>query len=184
MKSWAIIATIFLIASLCLNVWYYREAKNLNSSIRQQNEDLEFGSERDSEYRLPFEAIYELWSKINTLVNSVLGHSTEHSQLPQQSDILGDDKPVTAATHNLTISINGQGSISPGEGEYEYPSGTQVAINVSPIFGWDFDHWSGDATGTSPTIIITMDSDRHVTAYFEDPNSPPEQRWCTGYGCN
>jgi len=77
-------------------------------------------------------------------------------------------KAITALTHNLTISINGQGIIDPGEGTHEYPSGTQVAISVSSISGWSFDHWSGDATGTSPTIVITMDSDKGVTAYFED----------------
>ena len=78
---------------------------------------------------------------------------------------------ITTVTHNLTVSINGQGMINPCEGNYEYGSGTQVAINVSPISGWDFDHWSGDATGTSHTIIITMDSDKSVTAYFEDETS-------------
>ena len=77
-------------------------------------------------------------------------------------------KAITAVTHNLTISINGQGNINPGEGIYEYPSGTQVTVNVSDMSGWKFDHWSGDATGTSPTIVITMDSNKSVTAYFED----------------
>lgn len=77
-------------------------------------------------------------------------------------------KAITTVTHNLTISINGQGIINPGEGIHEYPSGTQVTINVSAISGWNFDHWSGDATGTSHTIVITMDSDKSVTAYFED----------------
>jgi uncharacterized repeat protein (TIGR02543 family) len=75
---------------------------------------------------------------------------------------------ITTVKHNLTISINGQGTINPSEGSYEYSSGTQVTINVSAISGWDFDHWSGDATGSSPTIVITMDSDKNVTAYFED----------------
>jgi len=78
---------------------------------------------------------------------------------------------ITTVKHNLTISINGQGTINPSEGSYEYSSGTQVTINVSAISGWDFDHWSGDATGSSPTIVITMDSDKNVTAYFEDETS-------------
>jgi uncharacterized repeat protein (TIGR02543 family) len=77
-------------------------------------------------------------------------------------------KAITTVTHNLTISINGQGIINPSEGIHEYLSGTQVTINVSAISGWGFDHWSGDATGTSHTIVITMDCDKSVTAYFED----------------
>ena len=185
MKSWGIIATVFLIASLLLNAWYYSETTNLNTSIKQQNEnlDLELGPERDSEYQLPFETMYELRSNTDILVNSILGYRTQHFQLVQEHDGLGDEKAITTATHNLTISINGQGTINPGEGTHEYHRGTQVTINVSAISGWEFDHWSGDATGTSPTIVITMDSDKNVTAYFDDGTSTSEGMWCTGYGC-
>ena len=173
MKIWGIIATVFLIASLCLNVWYYTETTNLNTNIKRQNEnlDLELGPERDSKYQMPFEIMYELTSNTNILVNSILGYRMQYSQLFQEYDRLGDEKAITTATYNLTISINGQGTINPSEGIYEYDSGTQVSINVSPISGWDFDHWSGDATGTSHTIVITMDSDKSVTAYFEDETS-------------
>ena len=73
----------------------------------------------------------------------------------------------TTATHDLTISVNGQGSTSPSVGTYEYYDGTQVTITASPASGWEFNHWSGDASGTSPTIVITMDSNKDVTAYFE-----------------
>jgi hypothetical protein len=175
MRAWGIIATVLLAASLCLNVWYYTGTTNLNTNIKQQNEnlDLELGLGRDSKYQLPFETMYELTSNTNILVKSILGYRMQYSQLFQESDILGDEKAITTATYNLTISINGQGNINPSEGTYEHPGGTQVTINVSPIFGWDFDHWSGDATGTSPTIVITMDSDKHVTAYFNDGTSTP-----------
>ena len=187
MKTRAIIATVFLIASLLLNVWYYTETTNLNTNIKQQNEnwDLELGLERDSKYQLPFETMYELKSNTNILVNSVLGYHIEYFQLFQESDILGDEKVVTTLTHNLTISINGQGIINPGEGTHEYNSGTQVTITVSSISGWDFDHWSGDATGTSLTIVITMDSDKNVTAYFEDETSTSERIYgCRASGCS
>lgn len=30
-----------------------------------------------------------------------------------------------------------------------------------------FDHWGGDVSGTSPAIVITMDSNKMVTAYFK-----------------
>jgi uncharacterized repeat protein (TIGR02543 family) len=186
MKAWAIIATVFLIASLLLNVWYYTETTNLNTNIKQQDEnlDLELGPERDSKYQLPFETMYELTSNTNILVNSILGYRMQYFQLFQEYDGLGDEKAITTVTYNLTISINGQGTINPSEGKYEYPRGTQVTINVSAIPGWDFDHWSGDATGTSPTIVITMDSDKNVTAYFDDGTST-SQRICSSgaYGC-
>jgi hypothetical protein len=181
MKTWAIMATILLIASLLLNVWYYTETTNLNTNIKQQNEnlDLELGQERDTKYQLPFETMYELRSNTNILVNSILGYRMQYFQLIQEHNGLGDEEAITTVTHNLTISINGQGIINPGEGTHEYSSGTQVTINVSTISGWEFDHWSGDATGTSPTIVITMDSDKNVTAYFDDGTSTSEGMWCS-----
>jgi hypothetical protein len=73
----------------------------------------------------------------------------------------------SAMTYDLTISVNGQGTTNPSAGIYEYDSGAVVTISASPASSWEFDHWSGDASGTSPTIVITMDSDKNVTAYFE-----------------
>jgi hypothetical protein len=194
MKTWGIIATVFLIASLFLNAWYYYETTHLNTSIKQQNENLglESGLERDPRYQLPsetvyqlpFETMYELRSNANTLVNFILEYRMQHSKSEQEHGGLGDEKAIATTTHDLTISINGQGSISPSEGTHEYPGGTQVTVNVSAISGWEFDHWSGDATGTSPTIVITMDSDKHVTAYFDDGTSTSEGMWCSKpYGC-
>ena len=77
----------------------------------------------------------------------------------------------TTTTHNLTINVNGQGTTNPGLGTYEYVDGTQATITASPASGWKFDHWGGDASGTSSTIVITMDSDKDVTADFERETS-------------
>lgn len=70
-------------------------------------------------------------------------------------------------TYTLTININpsGAGSISPSGGEYE--SGVQVTLTASPASGYTFDHWSGDASGTTSTITITMDSDKSLFANFK-----------------
>ena len=72
-------------------------------------------------------------------------------------------------TYDLTIGVNGQGSTSPGAGTYEYDTGAEATVSASPASGWNFDHWSGDVSGTSPTsptITIIMDSDKDITAYF------------------
>jgi hypothetical protein len=74
---------------------------------------------------------------------------------------------TTTATYNLGINVDGQGTTNPTVGTYNYDSGNQVTITASPASGWEFDHWSGDASGTSLTIIITMDSDKDITAHFE-----------------
>lgn len=55
------------------------------------------------------------------------------------------------------ISPSGAGSVSPSGGEYE--SGYQIILTASPATGFTFDHWEGSASGTTPTVIITMDSE-------------------------
>jgi len=72
----------------------------------------------------------------------------------------------SATTHDLAISVNGQGTTNPSAGTYEYDSGTQVTITASPAPGWEFDHWNGDVSGTNPTIMLTMDTDKSVVANF------------------
>ena len=130
-------------------------------------------SPSDGEYELGEELIltasaangytFDYWS------GSAAGNSpTVTLTMDSDKNLTANFRAITTVTHNLTICINGQGIIQPDEGIHEYPSGTQVTINVSAISGWSFDHWSGDATGTSHTIVITMNSDKIVTAYFED----------------
>ncbi len=75
--------------------------------------------------------------------------------------------PSITVTHNLTISVNGQGTTNPSPSTYTYDEGTQVTITASHASGWEFDHWGGDASGTLPTVVITMECNKDVTAYFK-----------------
>jgi uncharacterized repeat protein (TIGR02543 family) len=94
---------------------------------------------------------------------------------------MDSDKSLTAnfetiptVSHDLTIGVIGQGTINPSIGTHKYGNGTQVTITASPASGWKFDHWSGDASGASVTIVIAMDSDKNITAYFEEKPPVPE----------
>jgi len=73
----------------------------------------------------------------------------------------------SAETYTLitNASPSGAGSISPPGGQYD--SGVQVTLTASPASGYTFDHWSGSESGTTSTIIITMDSDKSLTANFK-----------------
>lgn len=51
--------------------------------------------------------------------------------------------------------------------DIEYISGTRVTLTAKAYSGYQFVGWSGDATGTSLTIDIIMDSDKVVVATFE-----------------
>jgi predicted nucleic acid-binding Zn ribbon protein len=75
---------------------------------------------------------------------------------------------IVTSTGTYTLSVNanpsGAGSVSPSGGEYK--SGVQLTLTASPASGYTFDYWSGAASGTTSTIVITMDSDKDVTANF------------------
>ena len=81
-----------------------------------------------------------------------------------------EEKPP--GTYRLTVFKVGNGTVTPGSGDYE--AGTTVTLTAAPDPGAVFDHWSGDATGTSPTVDILMTSDKSVTAVFT--GGPPTER--------
>ena len=66
--------------------------------------------------------------------------------------------------YTLTVATEGQGSVSPYGGTYE--AGTSVTLIASPADGWEFVGWSGDASGTSSTVTITITKNMTVRATF------------------
>lgn len=90
--------------------------------------------------------------------------------------IMDGDKTVTATfteipQHSLTVIVEGQGSVTPDGGVYE--DGTEVTLTATPDPGWEFDSWSGAASGTDPETKVVMSSDKMVTATFSE--IPPAQ---------
>lgn len=73
----------------------------------------------------------------------------------------------TPTAYTLSTNVSGSGSVSPSSGAYT--SGTSVSLTATPASGWVFSHWSGDASGSSNPISVTMNSNKSVTAVFESP---------------
>jgi len=89
-------------------------------------------------------------------------------------------KLPTPTLHTLTINVSGQGNTEPIPGTYTYDESTQVTIVASPAYGYMFDRWEGDASGTSTSVTIEMDSDRSITACFETADGNGYTRECEG----
>ncbi len=87
-----------------------------------------------------------------------------------QVGIIGGEPAPTPvpspAEFSLTISADGKGTTSPSPGTYTYDKGDLVSIAASPDSDWEFDQWSGDYLGTSPTAIFSVDSDMVIIAHF------------------
>ncbi len=78
--------------------------------------------------------------------------------------------PATQYTLTTSVSPIGSGSINPSGGNYA--SGTEVTLTAYPDSGWEFDHWGGAASGTNTSVTITMNSNKNVTAYFVETETP------------
>jgi len=72
----------------------------------------------------------------------------------------------TAITYTLTTATSGSGSVTASPSAASYASGTQVSLTATPAAGYQFDHWAGDASGTSSPVTVTMTANKSVTAYF------------------
>ena len=87
-------------------------------------------------------------------------------------DVRLDYTTGTTYTLDVTVSPTGKGTVSKSPNMAQYPAGTTVTLTANAISGWDFDYWSGAASGTNPTTMVTMNSNKSVTAYFEEEGAP------------
>lgn len=71
----------------------------------------------------------------------------------------------------LDIEIKGTGTVAVNPDQEEYDIGTVVTLTPNPGSNWKFDHWSGDLSGSSNPISITMDSNKSITVNFVKKNT-------------
>ena len=96
--------------------------------------------------------------------------------------LMDASKTVTAnfaldTTFPLTIAVSPSagGTTNPAPGTYNYSSGTNVTVDATPNAGYHFVNWTGDVQGTvtNPSMTVTMDQVRSLTANFA-LDSPPQ----------
>ena len=75
---------------------------------------------------------------------------------------------VPPPTRDITVQVNGHGRVDPPAGNHSYYEGQTVTLTATPDFGYAFDGWSGDLSGTSNPQDILMDTDKFVTANFTE----------------
>lgn len=74
--------------------------------------------------------------------------------------------------YTLTVDINptGSGSVSKNPDKSNYNYGDQVQITATPNAGYSFKNWSGDASGTTNSLTLTMTGNNSITANFTATN--------------
>jgi hypothetical protein len=110
------------------------------------------------------------------LVNNVLAGTVPESALRKDypievcvKDITGSQvcentviKLIEKKRYKLDVTVSGPGTVS-GNDQAEYEEGTVVTLTAD---GTAFKGWSGACSGTG-NCLLTMDSDKKVTALFE-----------------
>ena len=93
---------------------------------------------------------------------------------------MNEDKVVTAnltqTCYTLTVGssptaggeVNVETPPNCGSGGLSYLSGTQVELTAVSNPGYEFDNWSGNASGSSENTAVVMNRNRSVTANFSE----------------
>ncbi|MCB0060724.1 MAG: DUF1349 domain-containing protein, partial [Caldilineaceae bacterium] len=91
------------------------------------------------------------------------------SQTPGSLPITGSE--VVTATFvpkplALNVQPNGGGTVRLSPDQIYFDNGNTVTLTAIPNRGWVFESWSGDLAGTEVSKVLTMDSNKTVTANF------------------
>jgi hypothetical protein len=77
--------------------------------------------------------------------------------------------------HTLTVTVVGHGTVGKSPDQPTYDAGSVVQLTATPDAGYGFAGWSGDATGNTNPLGVTMTADKNITATFTDTGAPVVQ---------
>ncbi|WP_342298153.1 InlB B-repeat-containing protein [Hymenobacter segetis] len=69
-------------------------------------------------------------------------------------------------TYTLTTATVGSGTVTKNPNTATYASGSAVTLTAAPAAGFAFTGWSGDASGTTNPLSVTMNGNKNITATF------------------
>jgi uncharacterized repeat protein (TIGR02543 family) len=87
------------------------------------------------------------------------------------ADVVFDTTSVS-----LTVTTNGNGTVTRDPDQTGYYPGSTVELSATPQPGYAFAGWSGDASGTTNPLTVVMDADKSIHATF---TTGPAQRTLT-----
>ena len=84
--------------------------------------------------------------------------------------------------HAVTVNVVGPGSVGKSPEQVDYLDGEQVQLTATPDSDALFLGWSGDINSSAPSVALTVDSDKVVTATFATMASMSNQLTVTVVG--
>ena len=84
---------------------------------------------------------------------------------PESTWIISPTGGSTKYTIKGSVLPEGSGTITLAGDNYE--AGANVTLVAEPSSGYVFSYWSGSASGTTSSVVVTVDSDKYVIAHFK-----------------
>jgi uncharacterized repeat protein (TIGR02543 family) len=74
-------------------------------------------------------------------------------------------------TYTLNVPVVGSGSVGKVPNQPNYNHGANVQLTATPSTGWVFSAWSGDASGNTNPLNVSMTSNKNITATFVEDSA-------------
>ncbi|WP_461489127.1 InlB B-repeat-containing protein, partial [Pontibacter sp. HJ8] len=81
-------------------------------------------------------------------------------------ELVGTLASPPPAQYTLTVTTAGSGTVSKSPNQTSYASGSTVSLTATPASGYQFAGWSGDASGNTNPLTVTMTGNKAITANF------------------
>lgn len=136
----------------------------------------------------PSGGVYESGTEVTLTANPA---SKSYEFVRWERDVSGTSKTVTLTMDRdkeavakfkfvgkpgpfeLTTEVaEGKGRIEVRPKENQYSRGTKVQLKAIPSNGYAFKKWGGDLSGSGNPTTVSMNSDKHVKAYFKRVEPP------------
>ncbi len=91
------------------------------------------------------------------------------SASPSYTFALNANRALVAnfALNTYTLTVSGtNGTVAKNPDQARYNHGSTVVLTATPAPGYIFSSWSGDATGTTNPLTVTMDGNKTIVANF------------------
>ncbi len=100
------------------------------------------------------------------------GTRTTTSTIATGLTTLGDISVAELAAYTLAVTASGPGTVAKVPNQATYPGNSNVQVTATPTAGYSFVGWSGDATGATNPLSVTMTGNKAITATFADTTLP------------
>ena len=90
--------------------------------------------------------------------------------MDKNHDIVVTFKQKAPDTHDIKITVNGSGTVNPGEGVHSYEDGKKVTVKITPAEGWELDKITDNGSKVTNTTSykITADKDHDIVVTFKE----------------